>query len=419
MTFGQTPSEITRETGFAYRLRTTLRPLTSGNHKMSFASIGPSELYVDDSLVSSRSGSFEEKGTLFFTYGHDEDIFYMNLEAGRDYTIRVDYRSHDRQLRKDLLPRMDPMEDKFQGVRIGYEEFGISDFPKEAAALATDCDAAIVVVGRDKEWETEGQDIPLFELPGEQVRLIREVAAATLSKRTIVIVQAGTPVDTSSWISEVQGVLYTWYQGQELGNAAAAILCGKFNPSGRLPMTYPNRIEECPGHASFPGEQGESYYSEGLFVGYKWWDLTGIKPQFPIGFGLAFNDFEISAVSISSTTLKEDVPVILSIKIRNIGGSELPGRETVIAWHSQRSPIRLVRPEKEICGFGKSRALTPGEEDVVYIEVTSHSLGMFDTVRGAWVIDADSRFDILLGTNASNAVAAWEIIAPKEITWTL
>ncbi|OIW25728.1 hypothetical protein CONLIGDRAFT_708493 [Coniochaeta ligniaria NRRL 30616] len=325
-----------------------------------------------------------------------------------EYEIHVDCRSHDRQLRPELLPLLDPMEDKFQGIRLGYEEWDPADLPAEAAQLASDSDAAIVVVGRDKEWETEGEDIPIFELPGDQVRLIQEVAAAC--KPTVVVVQAGTPVQMEPWIDSVQAVLYTWYQDQELGNAAAAVICGKVNPSGRLPMTFPRRIEDCPAFSSFPGEDAESYYSEGLFVGYRWWDLLGTMPQFPLGFGLSYNALRL--VYTAGGTI-----LTLTCHVSNTGGSDLAGRETVIAWFSQCPPTKLARPKKQICGSAKSKPLLPGEEEEVRIEVDFHAFGMFGTKKGAWVIPANTRFQILLGTTALDTEVAWVVDVPCEITW--
>lgn len=416
MTFGVIPEEVGRATGFSYCVRGNLKPFTSGQHKLSLASIGPATLYIHGRKIITISGSFEEKDTLFFTYGSGETIVPVELTAGQEYQIRIEYNSHDRQLQEELIDRVVPMEDKFQGVRLGYEEFDTSDLPAEAALSASDCEAAIVVVGRDKEWETEGHDIPTFELPGEQVRLIQQVAA--VCKRTIVVIQAGTPVQMDPWINEVSAVLYTWYQGQELGNAAAAVLCGKANPSGRLPITFPRRIEDCPAFSSFPGEQSNVYYSEGLYVGYRWWDLLNIQPQFPIGFGLSYTTFVVSTAGpASATTILEGTILSLPVRVRNTGCSNLPGRETVIAWCSQRSPTRLVRPKKQICGFAKSPALSPGEECTVNIQVDTYALGFFDPKSRSWVIDTNTEFDILLGTTALNAAPSWRVIAPEEITW--
>ena len=416
MSFGTVPAEVHDPTSFSFRVRTTIKPHTSGLHALSLASIGPAELYIDGTRQLKQSGDFEEKGSLFFTYGSEETITSMNFVAGLEYQVEIRYQSHGRQHNPKLFSSLDPMEDQFQGIRFGFEEVDSSDRPTEAARLASACDAAIVVVGRDKEWESEGQDILSFDLPGEQVRLIREVAATC--KRTIVVVQAGTPVNMEPWIHEVQGVLYTWYQGQELGNAAAAVICGTVNPSGRLPVTFPKRIEDCPAFSSFPGEANEIEYTEGVFVGYRWWDLLNIEPLFPLGFGLSFNEFEITAGSINTVSLTSITSqLVAKVIVTNKGGSNIPGRETVIAWFSQRSPAKLKRPRKQICGFAKSQPLLPGQSEEVELRIDPHAFGMFDPVRHEWMIDANAELEIMLGTTASNAMPAWRVSVANEIVW--
>jgi beta-glucosidase len=415
MSFGVVPSQV--QDIFALRVRATIKPCTTGHHAISLASIGPAKLYLDGVEVIEQSGAFKEKGSLFFTYGSEEKVISMNFEAGHGYGLRIDYRSHNRQFDPELEPQMDPMEDQFQGIRVGFEESDPSEKPTEAAEMAKHCDTAIIVVGRDKEWETEGQDIVSFDLPGEEVRLIRAVAA--VCPRTIVLVQAGTPVNMEPWMHEVSAILYTWYQGQELGNAAADVLFGRVNPSGRLPVTFPRRIEDCPAFSSFPGEENEVHYTEGLFVGYRWWDLLSIQPLFPLGFGLSFNTFDVLPGSISTVVLVESPssPLTVTANVTNTGGSTIPGRETVIAWFSQTSPTRLKRPKKQICGFAKSRALSPGESEQVEIGLDFHAFGMYEARRKCWIIDNDAEFEIFLGTNAANAVSAWKVRAPGEITW--
>ncbi|KAK9364432.1 glycosyl hydrolase family 3 C-terminal domain-containing protein, partial [Lipomyces kononenkoae] len=267
---------------------------------------------------------------------------------------------------------------------------------QEAAVVAQDCDAAIVVVGRDKEWETEGQDIPVFELPGEQVRLIEEVAK--VCPRTIVVIQAGTPVQMEPWIHKVNSVVYCWYQGQELGNAAASVICGQFNPSGRLPVTFPRRLEDCPSFCSYPGENHEIVYSEGIYVGHRFWDLLDIKPFFPIGYGL-------------------DCNIEVAVQVRNLGGSGLPGRQTLIAWFREKSKSRLARPKKQICGFAKSRLLRPEESCSLEIAITAYEFGAYDTEGRAWVIDANSQFEIFVGPNADETILVGTVNVPSEITW--
>ncbi|OMP86110.1 Beta-glucosidase B [Diplodia seriata] len=415
ISFGDVPPEVGRLTEYSFTVRALLTPETTGSHKISLASIGPASLYIDNELVLEQSGAFDEKESLFFTYGSGEAIASRHMVAGQAYRIRIDYHSHDRQLREDLASLMEPMEDKFQGFRLGFEEFDPCDLPAEAARLAQDADAALVVVGRDREWETESHDIPLFELPGEQVRLVQEVAA--VCKRTIVVVQAGTPVLMDPWIDGVQAVLYAWYQGQELGNAVADVVLGHANPSGRLPVTFPKRLQDCPAYSSFPGELLESHYSEGIYVGYRWWDLVGTKPHFHLGFGLSYNTFKLQPETVSSNVLSHGTVLKMRVRVTNTGGSMVPGRETVIIWFSQPSPQRLTRPVKQICGFAKSSLLSPGESEAVEVEVDAHAFGVFDAKRSTWILDAGTKLEILVGANAHDVVAAWQVDVPEEITW--
>ncbi|OKL63514.1 hypothetical protein UA08_02059 [Talaromyces atroroseus] len=305
------------------------------------------------------------------------------MVAGRDYHLRVEYHSHDRQITPETKNLIEPMENTFQGTRLGYEEFDESNLPQQAAEIAQTCDAALVVVGRDKEWETEGEDIPVFELPGKQVDLIEKVAA-----------------------------------GQELGNAAADVICGDFNPSGRLPITFPRRLADCPAYSSFPGEQHQAYYAEGLYVGYRWWDLVGTEPLFPIGFGLSYCQFRLSGATVGPHSLSCSDRLMVTAQVDNIGTLGpclLPGRETVIAWVSQTSACRLARPRKQICGFVKSRLLHAGESCHIEISIEPYALAMYDPQKGGWVIDQGTEFEILIGTTAMNAVAVGIVHVAEEI----
>ncbi|KAJ5578457.1 uncharacterized protein N7459_007421 [Penicillium hispanicum] len=414
--FGNFPPSLQGETGFGFRVRAIIRPLTTGTHSLSLASIGPSKLFIDGKLMVSEDGDFEGRSTLFFTYGSDEHIFTYDMVAGQEYKVEIEYLSHDRQLSPDLLPRMDPMEDKFQGIRLGYEELDPTDLPREAANKAGDSDACIVVVGRDREWETEGQDIPLFELPGEQIRLIEEVSA--VCSRVIVVIQAGTPVKLDPWINEVQAVVFGWYQGQELGNAAASVLCGEFNPSGRLPVTYPSHLEDCPSFSSFPGENHEIQYSEGIYVGGRWWDLLGKKPMYPIGYGLSYNTFSLQP-KIQNYTMEDARPIQIPVGVIHNGDTHYPGRQTVILWCQPVGTVKgaLKRPVKQICGFAKSPLLESGHSCTVEISVTPYELGVYNSEKKSWEIDSGSQFHLLIGPNANETVHAGTLLVRPHLSW--
>ncbi|KAK2769625.1 glycoside hydrolase family 3 domain protein [Colletotrichum kahawae] len=417
ISFGDSPSEITTETNFCYRLRTILTPKTSGIHRLSLASIGKATFFINDEEVATEAGDQNENATLFFTYGSNETVFSKELVAGREYSVRIEGHSHDRQLHANLIPRMRPMEDKFQGVRFGYEEHDETDLPTEAAHVCKGCDAAIVVVGRDTEWETEGQEIPHWELPGDQTRLIEEVSR--VCPRTIVVIQAGTPVKMEPWVHNVDSVLYTWYQGQELGNAAADVICGDFNPSGRLPVTFPRSIEHAPGVAApqEPGADTSCLYAEGIHVGHRWWDFLGISPLFPLGFGLSYSAFEISEATLLDQTRESGNAAKVHCQVTNLGGNELTGRHTVLAFFSAISNKRLSRPKKQLCGFEKAPELGAGDSCFVEVTIDLYELGAFDPEPKKWVIDAGSTFEIFVGPNAADLVSVGEVTVDNEISW--
>lgn len=386
---------------------------------MSLASIGSSKLFINGELVLQQSGAFEEKGSMFFTYGSEEKTTTYDFVADRDYNIIIDCLSHDRHLRPELDGRLDPMEVNFQGVRIGYAETDTTNLPLAAAKMASDnhCDTAVVVVGRDKEWETEGQDIPLFDLPGEQTALI--AAMRRVCSTVIVLVQAGTPVQMLPWLDDVDAVLYCWYQGQELGNAATDVLFGAFNPCGRLPITFPRRIEDCPAYASFPGEQLRSYYAEGLHVGYKWWDLVGTQPLFPIGYGLSYASFDVADTRLSHSELPRDgQSLVVSATVTNTSTAvALPSRETLLVWVclASTSRPRLARPMRQICGFAKTPLLGPGESCSVSVSVDAYGLAVWDVERGAWVIDGGAEFEIGISTSRLGQWSVGRVVVREEV----
>ncbi|KAL2842160.1 periplasmic beta-glucosidase precursor [Aspergillus pseudoustus] len=417
ISYGDLPPEIDRVTNYSFRVRTILTAQTTGTHKLSLAGIGPSKLFVDGKEVVSESGKRQLHGELFYTYGSHEVIITMNMVAGQEYNVVVEGHSHDRQLDPELKDSLKPMEDQFQGVRIGYEEEIQADLPSEAARLCSDTDAAIIVVGRDKEWETEGLDMPMWELPGDQARLIEEVAA--VCPRTIVVVQAGTPVKAEPWVHKVQAVLYCWYQGQELGNAVSDVICGHFNPSGRLPVTYPRRIEHAPGTSQpwEPGTDSTVLYGEGIHVGHRWFDFIGVDPLFPLGYGLSYSELKLSDISITNGVLGPHSPVTLSVRVTNLGGDDLPTRQTILAFAAPATQTRLSRPVKQLSAFVKTPELNAGESCNVNLEIGAYSLGVFDALINRWVIDAGSEFDILVGTNAGDAAVVGQVKVIEEITW--
>jgi beta-glucosidase len=255
---------------------------------------------------------------------------------------------------------------------------------ERAVAAAAAAEVAVVVVGLDGDWETEGRDRDDLALPGRQVELVRAVAAA--QPRTIVAVVAGAPVDLS-WATEVPGLLWCWYPGQEGGRAAADVIAGDVDPGGRLPCTMPRRLEDTPAFLDTPPDPGILRYQEGVFCGHRWYDGRDIEPAFPFGHGLSYTTFEIGAPVVEG--LRVSVPVT------NTGSR--PGREVVQIYVGD--PVASVRrPPRELRAFAKV-ALEAGATEVVDIMLTHRDLAFWDSPRGTWRAEA-GEFRVWAGSSS-------------------
>jgi beta-glucosidase len=264
-----------------------------------------------------------------------------------------------------------------------------------AAKTAADAQIAIVFVHTN---ETEGEDRPNLDLPGEQDQLIEAVARA--NKQTIVVLDTGGPV-LMPWADQVAGIIEAWYPGQEDGNAIAAILFGDVNPSAKLPLTFPRTAAEIPtaSKEQWPGVGGRSIYSEGLRVGYRWYDATNTEPLFPFGFGLSYTTFRVSHLTVAPAQLdmsggKTDRKVLVKADVTNTGKRK--GAEVVQVYVGQ--PAANGEPPHQLRAFAKV-TLEPGETKPVRLELDQRSFSIFDTARHHWVVP-NGIYQIFVGTSS-------------------
>jgi beta-glucosidase len=259
-------------------------------------------------------------------------------------------------------------------------------------ALAAKSDVAIVFAGLTREWESEGFDRPDMELPGDQVKLIEQVAAA--NRNTIVVLNVGSPLNMN-WLDEVAAVVQAWYLGQETGHAIADVLFGDVNPSGKLPTTFPRRLQDNPAYINYPGENGQVLYGEGLFVGYRYYDKKDIAPLFPFGYGLSYTTFAYRNLKLSKPEYAAGDVIRLSVDVENTGSRA--GKEIVQVYlRDVRS--RLTRPEKELRAFAKV-ALEPGETRTVTFTLDEEALSYYDPALKRWVAEA-GEFQVLVGSSS-------------------
>ncbi len=247
----------------------------------AISSVADARLLLDGATVVDNSGV--SAGGSFFGIGKAEQVGTAELQAGRPYELEVRMR---RQASENAL----------SGLHVGALPPILGDPVREAVELAAEADLAIVVVGTNDDWESEGYDRDTLELPGRQNELITAVAEACPS--TIVVVNAGSPV-SMPWLDEVDAVLYTWFPGQEMGDALVDVLVGDVEPQGRLPVSFPVSLEDTPAFEHHPGRNGVANYLEGRLIGYRWYDTVGRPPLFPFGFGLGYADVAITSARLA------------------------------------------------------------------------------------------------------------------------
>jgi beta-glucosidase len=231
-----------------------------------------------------------------------------------------------------------------------------------------------VIVGTDDDWETEGEDRTGLALPGEQDALVAAVAAA--NERTIVVLNTGSPV-TMPWLDDVAAVLQLWFPGQEVGDALADMLFGDTEPGGRLPVTFPRRIEDTPAFAHYPGGDGKAEYAEGLHIGHRWYDREGIEPLFPFGFGLGYTTFSIATTAVEGTAVSG---AAVTVEVANTG--ERAGSE-VLQVYVQPPEGDDARPRLHLGAFARVD-LEPGATERVRLELPVRAFSSW--LDGGWTV---------------------------------
>jgi beta-glucosidase len=364
------------------RLRAEFTPEFSGDHEFGLISAGRSRLSLDRKPLVDAWTSWKP-GENYFGAGCDEAVATVRLEAGRRYDVAVEFAAVQQAM-------------SFSALRFGVSRVLGDDAIERAVELAQSSDIALVYAGRSGEWDSEGLDLPGIMLPGRQNELIERVAA--VNPRTVVVLQTGGPV-AMPWLDKVAAVLQAWYPGQECGDAIADVLTGRRGPGGRLPQTFPKRIEDTPVAVGdplvYPGTDGAVEYREGIFVGYRHYDAKGIEPLFSFGHGLSYTSFAWSNLRLERERIAPGGEVTVSLDITNTGSR--PGTE-VVQIYVRDALASLERPEKELKAFAKVR-LQPGETQTVRLSLGMRALAFFDTERKAWVAEAGA-FELLAGASS-------------------
>ena len=268
---------------FSLRATAHFAPHDSGQHVLSLIQTEPSRLLLDGVVLIDGTSDPPPRGDELFGLGSAPMETTVELDASREYELIVEYAGGDSVV--------------LHGTQVGCRRAPAGDLLDRAVAAAAAADAVVVVVGTNDDWESEGHDREFMELPGEQPELIRRVAAA--NPRTAVVINAASPVSTD-WARDAAAILAVWFGGQEMANAMADVLFGDADPGGRLPTTFPVRLEHNPSYGNFPGDNGQVRYGEGVLVGYRWYDTRRLPTAFPFGHGLSYTTFDLAEPRLSA-----------------------------------------------------------------------------------------------------------------------
>lgn len=257
---------------------------------------------------------------------------------------------------------------------------------KAAVETAKNADVVYFVGGLNKNHfqDSEGGDRKTYNLPFGQDKLIE--AILKVNKNVAVILISGNAV-AMPWEKDVPAIVQTWYLGSEGGNAIANVISGAVNPSGKLPFSFPKKLEDNAAHSfgrlSYPGDSINQYYKEDILVGYRWFDTKKIAPQFAFGYGLSYTSFEYGKIATDKPAYKADETIKISFTLKNTG--KVDGAEAVQVYASQPK-ASVMRPAKELKAFQKV-FLKAGETQTVALEVKVKDLAFYNEKTMSWTVE--------------------------------
>jgi beta-glucosidase len=274
----------------------------------------------------------------------------------------------------------------------------------EAVEAARAADHVIAFLGLPSTDESEGFDRSQMDLPANQIALVESLAE--VSDRLIVVLANGSSVITSTWQDKVAAILECWLSGQAAGGAAADLLTGKVNPSGKLAETIPVRLQDNTSYLNFPGDSGLVRYGEGIFIGYRGYDATELEVSYPFGFGLSYTTFEISDLEVSQqgSVEDEDLAVEAAVTVTNTGATA--GAE-VVQVYVRDVESSVARPIRELKGFTKVW-LEPGESQRVTIGLDERSFAFWSIRLGKWAVEG-GEFEIAAGSSSRDLAVSQTI----------
>jgi len=380
--FGSTPEGV-GDGQFWMRLVGEVIPAVDGPHRVGAVVTGKARITVGDTVVVDDPERRLPRGEWLFGQGSEEQFAVVECRAGEPVPVSI--------AASGIAG--------YGAVTVGMAPVEPPPLIDDAAAAASEVDVAVVVVGTSDEWETEGIDRTTIALPGDQDELVRRVAAA--APRTVVVVNAGGPV-ALPWFDEVDAVLLASFGGLETGPAIADVLTGRADPGGRLPVTYPVRLEDAPAWPHYQPVDGVQTYAEGRNFGYRGHDLSGVAPRLPFGHGLSYGPSTWSAPRVSSPTVAADGTVTVAVDVTATG--DRAATEVVQVYASHPHPDQ---PPKQLAAFTKV-VVAPGATSTVEVEVGPAAWRRWDLDTGGWLVEPGPR-TLFVAASAADVRATLDV----------
>lgn len=382
-------------------------PDEDGIYEFGVTVVGTGKLFIDDEVVVDNTKN-QRRGSAFFGSATVEEKGAKHLQAGRTYKVVLQF---------GTAPTSDLDNRGVVAFGPGGFRFGASrrvsqdDLIAHAVEQASCAEQVVLFAGLTMEWETEGYDRDHMDLPPRSDELTTRVLAA--NPNTVVVIQSGTPV-TMPWAMNSKALLQAWFGGNECGNGIADVLYGDVNPSAKLPLTFPVRLQDNPSYVNFRSERGRVLYGEDVYVGYRFYEKIDRMPLFHFGHGLSYATFARSGLAIQTTPEKPSLqsgreitePITASLTVTNTG--PVSGAEIVQLW-IHPPPTGVSRPVRELKGFNKV-FLQPGESKKVDIVVDKKvATSWWDEKRGAWASEKGKYGVVVTGTGEDGLKGEFEV----------
>ena len=378
----------------------------SGQYDFGVSVQGTASLYVDGALVVDNTTN-QTFGEGFFRAGTVEEVGTVDLVAGQTYHVLVHWAgAHTSELIKNSPLTFHP-----GGIRLGgCMRMDVDASIDAAVQVAGKIDQVVVLAGLMGDWENEGGDRPNMDLPPHTNRLITSVLKA--NSKAVICISAGSPVEMP-WVDQVSALLHVWYGGNETGNAITDALYGDVNPSGKLPISFPIRLNDNPAYLYSRAERHRLLYGEDVFVGYRFYDKMDKEVLFPFGHGLSYTEFVLSDLQLSIDGVEERAVMTVALDIANVGVYD--GSETVQIYIQPQAPS-VNRPVKELKGFQKVTVKMQQKISIVVPMDLKYAVAFWDEAQDRWVCEKGA-YTVLVGTSSRGEFLQGVIEVKKAFWW--